>query len=566
VRRGADVVDASAVVAWADRGVRVLHEARGALDRVNVFPVADADTGTNMYLTLVDAARALPAAPATGAGAGDLLVRMARGALVGARGNSGVILSEYLRGMAVELAGHREVGPEALAAALGRAARTARGAVARPAPGTILTAADAAARSASAAAPDVAAVVAAARDGARAAALRSAGELEALAQARVLDAGALGLVLVLDALLDALRGTPADSGQGVSEVLGMMSAMVPVPGPADVPGTGPRAVHEGGEFEVMYVVDGSAVAETPPGHGTRQARGLDADPADLLRAELARVGDSVVVVGGSDVTGAEGRGLWQAHVHTDDPGAAVAVGRAALSTFPGNAHGTATLRQVRVRHLPGQHGHPPGPPSADVGFVAVTSAPGLVADLARVGAVVLLREPGSAPDLGALHRAALDTRAAHVVVLPGVDLVGEDVRALRVAVQDDGVDRLDVLPARTDVHVVVALAAVLLVEGDGAGEGVLRLRAARSAVADARVVGAPADAAAVALQDLLADPVEVLTVLADDDVPQDALDALAAVASGAGAEVVELRSGRLGGALTLAAEAHVHHPVEEGRA
>ncbi|MBE9940913.1 DAK2 domain-containing protein, partial [Cellulosimicrobium cellulans] len=105
---GADVVDAAVVVAWGRGGVHALAQARASLDRVNVFPVADADTGTNMYLTLLDAVRALPAgtADATGAagGAGDVLVRLARGALVGARGNSGVILSEYLRGLALELA------------------------------------------------------------------------------------------------------------------------------------------------------------------------------------------------------------------------------------------------------------------------------------------------------------------------------------------------------------------------------------------------------------------------------------------------------------------------------
>src|SRR6478609_4503699 len=155
-------MDAAAVVAWARGGVEALGAARSSLDRVNVFPVADADTGTNMYLTFLDAARSLaPAAVVPGAapdeqgadepGAGELLVRLARGALVGARGNSGVILSEYLRGLALALSGHDAVRGPALAEALGAAARTARGAVARPAPGTILTAADAVAAAAHAA-------------------------------------------------------------------------------------------------------------------------------------------------------------------------------------------------------------------------------------------------------------------------------------------------------------------------------------------------------------------------------------------------------------------------------
>ncbi|WP_426309061.1 DAK2 domain-containing protein [Cellulosimicrobium sp. E-16] len=608
---GADVVDAAVVVAWGRGGVRALAAARESLDRVNVFPVADADTGTNMYLTLVDAVRALPGGDAAGAaeagaagGAGDLLVRLARGALVGARGNSGVILSEYLRGIALALAEHRTVTGAALAAGLERAARTARGAVARPAPGTILTAADAAARAAATAsegpgASSPAVVAAAARDAARAAALRSTGELDVLARAQVLDAGALGLVLVLGALVAALDarvagndpsaaasapgsapGAPDDAapaGAGVSEVLGMMAGMVPVPGSPGDAGAGPRSRHEGGEFEVMYVVD------VPVGGAEHPAGVAVGDPAEPLRAELARIGDSVVVVGGP---GDDGSGLWQAHVHTDDPMAAVAVGRATLATLrsardghevrvPSTAGADVALRQVRVRHLPGPHepGHAPDAAAAGAhdartgasavadtpGVVAVTTAPALVADLARAGAVVLLREAPGPLDLTALHRVAVDARASHVALLPGADLREDDVDSLRATLRDDGVETLEVLPAVTDLHVAVALAAAQLVEPGGAQ----RLEAARSALDAARwarldTAGVPAPALAQRLTDLLG-PIRVLlgalvTVLADDDVPGAALDALAAHATGDGAEVVVLRSGRDGGVVTLAVE------------
>ncbi|MBN0041225.1 DAK2 domain-containing protein [Cellulosimicrobium cellulans] len=619
---GADVVDAAVVVAWGRGGVRALGAAREALDRVNVFPVADADTGTNMYLTLLDAVRALPADVGPGArpdegtpgGAGDLLVRLARGALVGARGNSGVILSEYLRGLALELAEHRTVTGPALAAGLDRAARTARGAVARPAPGTILTAADAAARAAATASEqgEVSPVVvaSAARDGARAAARRSTGELDALARAQVLDAGALGLVLVLGALVAALdaRGTGAAdvavpapaagqvarddagaAGTGVSEVLGMMAGMVPVPGSPRESGTGSQAGDEGGEFEVMYVVD------VPVDGGAHPAGGrLVEDPAELLRAQLARVGDSVVVVGGP---GDRGSGLWQAHVHTDDPMAAVSVGRDALATVRSErddhegAARTSTrddvaLRQVRVRHLPGphEHGHAPdatghgtGPVANSAtegpGLVAVTAAPGLVADLARAGAVVLLREEPRPLDLSALHRVAVDARATHVALLPGAELPEDAVAALRATLRDDGVETLEVLPAPTDLHVAVALAAAQLVEPGAAH----RLEAARSALAGVRVARADtADGPAPEVARLLLDALSPLllptpalvTVLADDDVPRPAVDALAAGATRTGAEVVLLRSGRDGGAVTLAVEGPdaVDDDTVEGRA
>ncbi|MDQ8041537.1 DAK2 domain-containing protein [Cellulosimicrobium sp. XJ-DQ-B-000] len=604
---GADVVDAAVVVAWGRGGVHALAQARASLDRVNVFPVADADTGTNMYLTLLDAVRALPAGTADTAGsaggAGDVLVRLARGALVGARGNSGVILSEYLRGLALELAEHRTVSGAALAVGLDRAARTARGAVARPAPGTILTAADAAARAAADVVtdgdPSPGAVAAAARDGARAAALRSTDELDALARAQVLDAGALGLVLVLGALVAALDERTGGSGRTqidepgrglvdarldepgavpgtpapvVSEVLGMMSGMTPVTGSSPGAASGTEAAHEGGEFEVMYVVD-------LPGGALRDAAGASTGPGERLRSDLSRIGDSVVVVGGA---GEDGSGLWQAHVHTDDPMAAVVAGRAVLADAQGRASregagALVALRQVRVRHLPGAHGHghraqaggttADRAPSDEPGLVAVTSAPGLVADLARAGAVVLLRDEPGAPDLAALHRVAVDARAAHVVVLPGGDLPEQDVATLRAALREDGVESLEVLPAPTDLHVTVALAAAQLVDGPGRVDAV---RSALATVRTSRASAAGTDGPEAArrlvglLESLLERPAEVVTVLADDDVPLPALDALAPAAARSGAELVLLRSGRDGGTVALAVEgAVVHHGTDE---
>ncbi|WP_435736423.1 DAK2 domain-containing protein [Cellulosimicrobium sp. PMB13] len=632
-----DVMDATDVLAWARGGVEALGAARSALDRVNVVPVADADTGTNLYLTFLDATRSLGApgtssasAAAGEAHAGDLLVRLARGALVGARGNSGVILSEYLRGLAVALAPHRTVTGTALAAALAAAARTARGAVAVPLPGTILTAADDAARAAAHAAtprathaaalraahdpdPQAAAgelvgpavVARAAHDGARAAALRSSTELDVLARARVLDAGALGLTLLLGALRVALGGSASrlsgdlrgrgDGGSGtvggpvhdvVSEVLDMMSGTAPVRGADEERGAEGAAPGEGGELEVMYVVEATRQVLSPPSAGTSPV-----DVAGRLRAALGRIGDSVVVVGGRTVgdpapgpgpDDARGtRGLWQAHVHTDDPVAAVAAGREVLRAFP---PGGASLRQVRVRHLAGtgHHGEPvPSVPPASVdaspdaapagprvvregrvGLVAVTTAPGLVADLARAGAVVLLREPGSPVDAASLRRLVVDTGAPHVALLPGTDLDDGVVAAARAAVRADGVERLDVLDAPTDLHVVVALAAAQLVD-HGATQVGTGLDAARRATVSVRVAvvdtsGEASDGDLPGLDDalgeVLAGPTEIVTVLADDDVAQPVLDALVARVSAGGAETVVLRSGRPGGTVTIGAE------------
>ncbi|NUS65500.1 MAG: DAK2 domain-containing protein, partial [Saccharothrix sp.] len=92
--------DPGLVRAWTQGATAALRRERGAIDRVNVFPVADADTGTNLYLTLREGDRAVAAAPADATGP-QLLATLARAALLGARGNSGVILSEWLRGLAV---------------------------------------------------------------------------------------------------------------------------------------------------------------------------------------------------------------------------------------------------------------------------------------------------------------------------------------------------------------------------------------------------------------------------------------------------------------------------------
>ncbi|NED90418.1 DAK2 domain-containing protein, partial [Streptomyces sp. SID11233] len=152
----ADDLDAVAVRTWCSLALDALGREREAIDAINVYPVADADTGTNLYLTAESAAAAVEAvfaahetgtcAPSTA----DTVRAMAHGALIGARGNSGTILAQLLRGMAGVLAeepGDR-TGAERLRLALTRAAASAREAVAHPVEGTVLTVATAAAEAA----------------------------------------------------------------------------------------------------------------------------------------------------------------------------------------------------------------------------------------------------------------------------------------------------------------------------------------------------------------------------------------------------------------------------------
>jgi dihydroxyacetone kinase-like predicted kinase len=242
-----------------------------ALDRLNVFPVPDSDTGTNLLRTMDAVVQALPP---EGADLATTCRAVADGALMGARGNSGVILSQVLRGLTGALAEGADVTSGLQAAASG-----ARRAVQDPVEGTVLTVADAAAQ---ARGPSVVEVLEAAREAAAEALARTPEQLPVLAEAGVVDAGGAGYVLLLDAALAVVDGRPIPAPPGTCWVAATY--------------TGPR-------YEVTYLLDAAA------------------PDVDALRARLGELGDSVAV-GGAD-------GRWTCHVHTDDPDAAVAAGHEA---------------------------------------------------------------------------------------------------------------------------------------------------------------------------------------------------------------------------------------------
>ncbi|MDG6104417.1 DAK2 domain-containing protein [Dactylosporangium aurantiacum] len=295
--------DGAAVRRWCAAGLDALRRHRSEIDALNVYPVPDGDTGTNLALTMSAAADAVDAAPPA-AGAADLLAVAARGALLGARGNSGIILAQLLKGLASSLASARAVGGPELAAALDSAARSAYAAVAAPVEGTVLSVATAAARAAASVvaasggssgftAGGVVAVARAAAEGARIALARTPEQLPALARAGVVDAGGRGLVVLLEAFVTSLTGE---------------APPVAAPAPAGH-GTAPGGVmqREAGStefgYEVQYLLDAPAAAIGP------------------LREALGALGDSLVVVG-DDPT-------WHVHVHVNDVGAAIEAGIAA---------------------------------------------------------------------------------------------------------------------------------------------------------------------------------------------------------------------------------------------
>ncbi|WP_344609265.1 DAK2 domain-containing protein, partial [Streptomyces glaucus] len=219
--------DALAVRTWCGLALQALGRTRAEIDAINVYPVADGDTGTNLYLTVESAVAAVEAvfagheadpgrAPAAaGPSLAEAVRAMAHGALIGARGNSGTILAQLLRGMAQVLADpgrSAHTDGQGLRLALRRAADSARRAVAHPVEGTVLTVASAAADAADGAGGDCGSVARAAYEGARAALAATPGQLAALERAGVVDAGGQGLVTVLAALVQTLTGeTPREA-------------------------------------------------------------------------------------------------------------------------------------------------------------------------------------------------------------------------------------------------------------------------------------------------------------------------------------------------------------------
>lgn len=390
-------LDAALLTGWARAATQALERHCAEIDRINVFPVPDGDTGTNLLLTMRSAAEAVrrvlrengdgPAGGPVHAGAAVAVAgALARGALLGARGNSGVILSQVLRGVAeaVTAVVGSSPGGAVLADALDRAARLATAAVARPREGTVLSVLAAAAAAAAATGSDRlddVAVVAA--DAAADALAATTGQLPELARAGVVDAGGLGVYLVLE----ALAGLASGRAGGVEIPAAGSSARWPARG-RDVLTAERERGSTAYDYEVMYLLDGAA-----------------ADGVDGLRAELDALGDSVAIVG-------DGNGLWNVHVHCTDIGAAIEAGLAA-----GRPHRITVIRfadQVDAAAEPEPSGR--FVRSRAVLMVVVGAE---VAELARsAGAHVVERQPERPVEEADLVAALAGTRARHVVLLP----------------------------------------------------------------------------------------------------------------------------------------------------
>ena len=410
-------LDAPALRRWCAGGLAALRRHQGEIDALNVYPVPDGDTGTNLVLTLTSASEALAfdnaagdAADSGATEAGRVLRLMARGALLGARGNSGVIVSQILRGLADATAAVPSVGGRELARGLRAGAEAARGAVARPVEGTILSVADAAAGAAEAIRSGTLAEVAAAAAAAAGDALaRTPSQLPALARAGVVDAGGRGLCVLLDALVETVTGV----------------APPPAPPPPAPRGVRPSlvAARETGsdayDYEVQFLLDAPEPA------------------VEKLRARLAELGDSLVVVG----TGEAEIPTWNVHVHVNDVGAAIEAGVEA-----GRPHRITVTRFADA----------PSTAVVDVGggpdraVVVVAPGDGLASLFAAEGAAVV----GANPSTAELLAAIAGTGARHVVVLPN----DPNTQPVAAAAAREAPVPVRVVPTRSPVQALAALA------------------------------------------------------------------------------------------------------------
>jgi DAK2 domain fusion protein YloV len=357
---------------------------REAINRLNVYPVPDGDTGTNMHLTLESVRKELAGLPGTD----DMRATckaISHGSLMGARGNSGVILCQILRGLATTFANSTDAGTDGatvgspeLAKGLVEADLAARAGVMRPVEGTILTvataaAAGAAAETALASSPGEAHLVdvtEAARTAAVEALWRTPEQLQVLATAGVVDAGGAGLVLLFDAFLHVI------DGRDLPDSLPLPDAVAALIANGIGPGTNMATLADRADPEPGSAAAGTATAAATaaPNHESAgDISGLRYEVMYLLEASdrampgfksvWAGIGDSIVVVGGD--------GMWNCHIHTDDIGSAI---EAALDAGrPRNIRVTDLLEQVEEESWVRKAAAASPPEEADLGPPPVTS-------------------------------------------------------------------------------------------------------------------------------------------------------------------------------------------------
>ena len=383
------------------------------INRLNVYPVPDGDTGTNMARTLDAVVKEMDQA---GPEMASTCKAISHGSLMGARGNSGVILSQILRGVAATLSEVHEAraGATKVAEALKRASVAAYEAVLKPVEGTILTVvretADAATNAAEKGA-SLAAMLREARSAGRDALARTPDMLPVLKDAGVVDAGGAGFLLFLDAALHVVDGEPLPEPEIESDMsLAQFEAVA-------------HRSSEGGtvdvselRYEVMFFLD------------------LADDQARAFKQAWGSIGDSIVVVGGD--------GLYNCHIHTNDIGAAIEA-PLLLGGRPRNIRVTDLFEEVAEEHAAREaelgasvSSRSPSTslPAVTCAVVAVSSGDGLSELFGQLGVHGIVTGGQTAnPSTAELLDAVEHMNARQVIILPNnknIIPVAEQVNAL----------------------------------------------------------------------------------------------------------------------------------------
>jgi len=441
-------LDASGLREWAHASVSDLIAHTDEINRLNVFPVADADTGTNMLFTM-RGAWAEADALAHDSGVAGVTAALARGALHGARGNSGVILSQILRGLSdvtAEADAERrgelgDIDGTVLAAALRHAVGLVVVSMGESVPGTIVSVLQAAAQAAEdavAGGEDLPGVVTAASDAAVIALDKTTEQLDVLTDAGVVDAGGRGLLVLLDSLSKTVSGHAPSRQVYVPAPRGADAVVVAAPGL---------------QFEVMYLLSG-----------------CEPDGVEHLRQRLDELGDSIAIA----ASASDGGGRYSVHVHSDDAGGAI---EAALPF--------GMPSRIQITALTGGSGtHAPGGWTRERAVLAVVDGDGAAELFAGEGAHVLRPDPGATDPTTAvtakdLLRGLVDTGAAQIMVLPNGFVAAEELVAGCTAAIGWGIDVVPV-PAGSMVQGLAAL-AVHETERQAVDDGYTMARAAAGA-------------------------------------------------------------------------------------
>lgn len=403
----------AAATAW-------LEKSASDIDDLNVFPVPDGDTGTNMLLTMRSSVEEAYRAPDHSAG--GVAQALAKGALMGARGNSGVILSQIMRGIAEEVDDKEDISAAVLAKALKRASETAYKGLSNPTEGTILTvikdASATAVKTVGKNGKDVVTVMEATVDSAKESVANTPTLLPVLKDAGVVDAGGQGLYTILEGALHYLKGETEQMQFRKPQVI---TSSVPL---------------------TLRLPDMIAADEMPYGYCTEfMIKGEELD-IEKIRTRLLKKGESLIVVGDKTTI--------RVHIHTLDPGNIVHY-----------ATTLGTIHQVSVRNMDEQKrdfvtSQKEKAMTTDIATVAVVAGEGLTEVFSSLGVTTII--PGGQtmnPSIKEIYQAVEEAPSDKVIVLPNnknIILTAEQIKPLTRKT-------VEIIPSETIPQGVAALLA-----------------------------------------------------------------------------------------------------------